>query len=164
MKRFLLTGALSLTLGAILLAAAPSKSMPQTSAQQPLTYANIVSYFKSTHLRATEVQKRCTVFFEGEWTSSNVYNYCLIIVENSDEDVQVTFYVTDAHEMNWVTEFLDSQLFAQSETKALFGLMNSSDNIKDRQIGRFRRVDFHRCKPRHAEILVFSFTPARSGQ
>jgi hypothetical protein len=150
-----------LTFAASLIAAAPSsKPKAQASDAQPLTYANVVSYFKSAHLRTTEVQKRCTMFFEGEWANSNVYNYCLIIVENSDEDVQVTFYLTDAHEMNWITEFLDSSLFANSETQALFGLMNSSDHIKDRQIGRFRRVDFHRWKPRHAEILVFSFTPA----
>jgi hypothetical protein len=72
-------------------------------------------------------------------------------MENSDEDVQVTFYLTDAHEMNWVTEFLDAQCFAQSETKKLRG----------EKIGRFR-VDFHRWQPRHAEILVFSFTPIRT--
>jgi hypothetical protein len=36
------------------------------------------------------------------------------MVENSDQDVQVTFYLTDAYEMNWVTEFLDSAFFTQS--------------------------------------------------
>ena len=164
MKRYFCSSTVSLALIASLFAASPSKAKPQPSPEQQLTYANAVSYFKSTHLRATEIQKRCTVFFEGAWASSNIYNYCLIVVENSDEDVQVTFYLTDANEMNWVTEFLDSPLFAQSETQALFGLMNSGDNIKDRQIGRFRRVDFHHWKPRHAEILVFSFTPARSGK
>src|SRR5262245_31248103 len=72
-------------------------------AAQPLNYLNVVSHFKSAGLRTTEVQKRCTIFFEGEWKNADVYNYLLIIVENSDEDVQVTFYFTDAHEMNWVT-------------------------------------------------------------
>ncbi|HLW35006.1 MAG TPA: hypothetical protein VKS98_05040, partial [Chthoniobacterales bacterium] len=70
----------------------------------------------------------------------------------------------DAHEMNWITEFLDSPLFAPAETQALFGLMNSGHDAKDRQIGRFRRVDFHHWQPRHAEILVFSFTPAGSAR
>ena len=51
------------------------------------------------------MQPRCAIFFEGEWKSANVYNYCVIMVENSDEDIQVTFYLTDAHEMNWVTDF-----------------------------------------------------------
>jgi hypothetical protein len=30
--------------------------------------------------------------------------------------------------------------------------------VRDKKIGRFR-VDFHRWEPRHAQILVFSFTP-----
>lgn len=77
-------------------------------AGKSLTYSNLVSHFKKAGLRPTEVQKRCAVFFEGEWKSSDIYNYCLIIVENSDEDLQVTFYLTDAHEMNWLTEFIDS--------------------------------------------------------
>jgi hypothetical protein len=43
------------------------------------------------------------------------------MVENSDEDVQVTFYLTDAHEMNWVTEFLDSAFFNRTETENFSG-------------------------------------------
>lgn len=140
-------------------AAAPTKSQRSQSGNvQALTYANVVSYFKSARLRATEVQKRCTIFFEGEWSSANVYNYGLIVVENSDEDVQVTFYLTDAHEMNWITEFLDTPFFARSETEKLFDLMNADREARGEKIGRFR-VDFHRWKPRHAEIIVFSFTP-----
>ena len=124
---------------------------------KPLTYANVVAHFKEARLRTIEVQKRCTVFFEGEFKSKNIYNYCLIIVENSDEDIQVTFYLTDAHEMNWVTEFLDAPFFTEVETKKLFGLMNSRQSARGRNIGRYR-VDFHRWEPRHAQILVFSFT------
>jgi hypothetical protein len=123
----------------------------------PLAYPNVVSFFKEAKLRPIQVQKRCTVFFEGEFKNANAYNYCLIIVENSDEDVQVTFYLTDAHEMNWVTEFLDAPFFAQAETKKLFGLMNSGQSARGQEVGRYR-VDFHRWEPRHAQILVFSFT------
>ena len=141
-------------------AAQPPKTKPQTAATQPFTYANVVSHFKSAHLRATEVQKRCTVFFEGEFKNANIYDYCLIIVENSDEDVQVTFYLTDAHEMNWITEFLDAPYFAQNETQKLFDLMNAGREARAKSIGRFR-VDYHRWQPRHAEIFVFSFTPLR---
>src|SRR5262249_31482381 len=90
----------------------------------PLTFANAVSFVKAAKFRATEVQPRCAIFFEGEWKSANVYNYGVIMVENSDEDVQITFYLTDAHEMNWVTEFLDSQFFRRDETEKLFQLMN----------------------------------------
>jgi hypothetical protein len=128
------------------------------AATTPLTYANAVSFFKAAKLRATEVQPRCAIFFEGKWKNANVYDYCVIMVENSDEDVQVTFYVTDAHEMNWVTEFLDSPFFNRNETENLFRLMNSGTDVRGQDMGRFR-VDFHHWQPRHAEIFVFSFTP-----
>ena len=81
------------------------------------------------------------------------------MVENSDQDVQVTFYLTDAHEMNWVTEFLDSPFFSRDEIENLFRLMNSNRGVRGQNVGRFR-VDFHYWQPRRAEILVFSFTPA----
>lgn len=142
-------------------AAESPKRTPDTATVKPLTYANVVSFFKEARFRAVEAQKRCTVFFEGEWKNPNIYNYCLIIVENSDEDIQVTFYLTDAHEMNWVTEFLDSPFFAQAETQKLFGFINSKHDVRSEQVGRFR-VDFHKWKPRHAEIIVFSFTGVQS--
>ena len=139
------------------LAAEPIKRKRDAAITRALTYANIVSFFQEAKLRPIQVQKRCTVFFEGEFKNANAYNYCLIIVENSDEDVQVTFYLTDAHEMNWVTEFLDAPFFSQAETKKLFGLMNSGRATRGQNAGRYR-VDFHRWEPRHAQILVFSFT------
>jgi len=111
-------------------AAGKAKTAPRAAATQPFTYANVVSSFKEAHLRATEVQPRCTIFFEGEWKNANVYDYCVIMVENSDEDVQVTFYLTDAHEMNWVTEFLDSPSFSRNETESLFRLMNSHNDAR----------------------------------
>jgi hypothetical protein len=131
-----------------------------TTATTPLTYTNAVSFFKAAKFRATEVQPRCTIFFEGEWKSSNLYDYCVVMVENSDQDIQVTFYLTDAHEMNWVTEFLDSPFFTRSETEQLFTLMNSNRDVRGQNVGRYR-VDFHHWQPRHADILVFSFTPVR---
>ena len=138
--------------------AAESKRNLGSAAPEPLTYARVVSFFKEAGLHPTEVQKRCTVFFEGEWKSANIYSYCLIIVENSDEDIQVTFYLTDAHEMNWLSEFLDAPFFAGSETQKLFGLVNPAHDVRGQSVGRFR-VDFHRWQPRHAQILVFSFMP-----
>jgi hypothetical protein len=138
--------------------AAAAKST--SSATVPLTFTNAVSFFKAAKFRATEVQPRCAIFFEGEWKNANAYDYCVIMVENSDEDVQVTFYLTDAHEMNWVTEFLDSQFFNRTETEKLFTLMNGGKDVRGQNVGRFR-VDFHHWQPRHAELLVFSFTPVR---
>jgi hypothetical protein len=130
------------------------------AATTPFTSANAVSFFKAAKFRATEVQPRCVIFFEGEWKNPNVYDYCVIMVENSDQDIQITFYLTDAHEMNWVTEFLDSAFFNRRETEQLFSLMNSNRDIRAQNVGRYR-VDFHHWQPRHAEILVFSFTPVR---
>ena len=142
------------------LLAAPSKQKEAVSNVKPLTFQNVVFFFKQANLRPTEVQKRCVIFFEGEWKSANIYSYCVILVENSDEDIQVTFYLTDAHEMNWVTEFLDAPFFAPVETEKLFDLINSGHDARGDKIGRFR-VDFYRWQPRHAQILVFSFTPTQ---
>jgi hypothetical protein len=150
---------LCLLTGSFVTPAAPA-ARSTDSATTPLTFANAVSFFKAAKFRATEVQPRCAIFFEGEWKNSNVYNYCVIMVENSDQDIQVTFYLTDAHEMNWVTEFLDSQFFNRAETEKLFQLMNSGKDVRGQRVGRFR-VDFHHWQPRHAELLVFSFTPLR---
>lgn len=152
---------ISLISAAIAAPPAPPKKSGAAEIVQPLTYANVISHFKAAHLRTTEVQKRCTIFSEGEWKSANIYNYAFIIVENSDEDVQVTFYLTDAHEMNWVTEFVDAPFFARSETEKLFDLMNSRHETRGTNIGRFR-VDFYHWQPRHAQIIVFSFTPTRT--
>ena len=105
-----------------LVASKAAAAQSVNAATTPLTYANTVSFFKAAKFRATEVQPRCVIFFEGEWKSANVYSYGVIMVENSDEDIQVTFYLTDAHEMNWVTEFLDSQFFNRNETEKLFQL------------------------------------------
>jgi hypothetical protein len=139
-----------------------TSAAPAAKSATPLTFANAVSFFKAAKLRATEVQPRCAIFFEGEWKNSNLYDYGVIIVENSDEDIQVTFYLTDAHEMNWVTEFLDSQFFNPSETEKLFQMMNAGNDVRGQNVGRFR-VDFHHWQPRHAELLVFSFTPTLPG-
>ena len=65
---------------------APATSSANT-APTPLTFANAVSFFKAAGFRVTEVQPRCAIFFEGEWKSANVYNYGVIMVENSDEDI-----------------------------------------------------------------------------
>ena len=152
MKKVILFLVLAIALVVPAIPAPPPKSRPNNTAPKPLTYANVLSHFKATKLRTTEVQKRCTVFFEGEWNSANIYNYCLIIVENSDEDIQVTFYATDAHEMNWVTEFFDAPFFARDETEKLFDLMNSDRELRNQKVGRFR-VDFHHWRPSACQAL-----------
>ncbi len=106
---------------------------------RPLTFDNVRSFFSDTlRIRPTEVQKRCLIFYEGEWQNPKTYNYCVIIVENSDEDLQVTYYLTDDREMNWVNEFLDSPFFTRSETENLFRLLNQKRHVRAERIGRFR--------------------------
>lgn len=160
MKYRAITLCIALALAGSAMAAKPTGREPNPAEMKPLTYANVVSYFKKAGLRPTEVQKRCTVLFEGEWKNADIYDYCLIIVEQSDKDVQVTFYLTDAHEMNWITEFVDGPFFASAEIQKLFGLMNSNHDVRGAKVGRFR-IDYHRWEPRHALIFVFSFTPLR---
>jgi hypothetical protein len=151
-----------LALAAGALAETPAKSWVQRPQPSPLTFKNVISFFSDTlRFRPTEVQKRCVIFYEGEWKSANTYNYCVIIVENSDEDLQVTYYITDDSEMNWVTEFLDSPFFTRGETENLFRLLHQKRPVRDERVGRFR-VDVSHWEPRHAEIIVLSFTPLRS--
>src|SRR4029077_4440178 len=107
------------------LLAAPTKQQEAAANLKPLTCQNVVSFFKQAHLRPTEVQKRCTIFFEGEWTSADIYSYCVILVENSDEDIQVTLSLTDRQEMNWVTKLFEAPFFTRAETEKLFALVNS---------------------------------------
>src|SRR5262249_21312332 len=60
------------------LIAAPANEKQQRLTR-PLTFENVVSFFKEAHLRPTEVQKRCVIFFEGEWKSADIYNYGIIL-------------------------------------------------------------------------------------
>jgi len=153
---------IALTMFALLVAPLLARSPAEPSA---LTFGNVRHFFSDTlHLRPTEVQKRCVIFYEGEWVNADVYNYCVIIVENSDEDLQITFYLTDDREMNWVNEFIESQFFTRSETENLYRLLHREKNARGEKVGRFR-VDLSHWEPRHAEIIVLSFTslqkPAR---
>ena len=143
------------------LAFAPALDAASPPSPQPLTFANVRSFFSDTlHIRPAEVQKRCIIFYEGEWLNSRTYNYSIIIVENSDEDLQVTFYLTDDSEMNWVNEFIDSAFFTRPEKESLFRLLYQKHNTRGERVGRFR-VDLSHWEPRHAEIIVLGFTPLR---
>src|SRR6478609_9140848 len=87
---------LCLLTGGFIASGAPA-SKPAT----PLTFANAISFFKAAKFRATEVQPRCAIFFEGEWKSANVYNYPALLRQPSGRAIQVTFYLPDPHDMNW---------------------------------------------------------------
>ena len=152
----------TLALSACAMAATPTGSPAAEAGSMPLTFANVRHFFSDTmHIRPTEVQKRCVIFYEGEWVNANIHNYCVIIVENSDEDPHMTFYITDAREMNWVNEFIESAFFTSSESKDLYGLLYREKHAHGEKVGRFR-VDLNHWEPRHAEIIVLSFTPLRA--
>ena len=162
MKRALLA-LTTLALIACASAAPPPEARSTAAGPTPLTFANVRHFFSDTlHIRPTEVQKRCVIFYEGEFTNSNTYDYCVIIVENSDDDLQVTFYITDDREMNWVNEFLEGSFFTCAETENLYRLLHREKHAREEKVGRFR-VDVSRWEPRHAEIIVFSFSPERDG-
>lgn len=140
-------------------AAEPLKRQSNDADGKPLTFDNVRKFFSSTlKVRPKEVQKRCALFYEGEWKDANTYRYSVIIVENSDEDIQVTFYFTDDYEMNWVNEFVDGPFFNRKETEQLFDLLHRKRHARGEKVGRFR-VDVSHWEPRHAEIIVLSFTP-----
>ena len=71
----------------------------------------------------------------------------IVIMEEDQEHVELLARANGA-----VESF--SKLVAPAETEKLFALVDASGKT----IGRFQ-VDFHRWQPRHAQILVFSFTP-----
>ncbi len=151
MNRRALLGLTSL----VLLVAAPPPPAPR-----PLTFPAVRAFFADTlGIAPTEVQKRCVIFYEGEWISRATYNYCVVILENSDEDLQVTFYLTDDREMNWVNEFLDSPFFTRAERETLFRLLHRERHSRGEKVGRFR-VEVNHWEPRHAQIIVFSFRPS----
>jgi hypothetical protein len=134
-----------------------AKRKPDTATVKPLTYANVVSHFKAAHLNVLEARKGFTAFLESESKNANIDAFCVVMVESTGEGIHVTFYMTDAHEMKCVTEFLDAPFFARAETGKLFDLISSGRNVRGKAIGRFR-VDFHRWQAGRL-TLAFSFTP-----
>ena len=161
MNRLTLLALTTLAFSACVTTEKPARSTVPRGDSTPLTFENVTSFFSDTlHIRPTEVQKRCVIFYEGEWKNAKTYNYCVIIVENSDEDLQVTFYITDDREVNWVTEFLDSPFFTRNETENLFRLLHQERHARAERVGCFR-VDVSHWEPRHAEIIVVGFTPLR---
>jgi len=145
-------------------AAPPARWKGQSNEAKPLTFQNVRSFFSDTlRIRPKEVQKRCALFYKGEWKDANTYHYCVIVVENSDEDLQVTFYITDDREMNWVNEFLEGPFFNRNESERLYGLVHRERHARNEKVGRYR-VDVSHWEPRHAQIIVLSFVGVQPGR
>jgi hypothetical protein len=128
---------------------------------EPFNYENAVKFFHETlKERPLKVHQRCAVFFDGEYASANFYSHSVIIVENSDEDFEIAFYIGDDRGMFWVSEFLDSGFFTDQEKQSLFQLTHGTSGNRTTRVGRYR-VELTRADPHHAKIIVFSFTAAR---
>jgi hypothetical protein len=141
--------------------AAPQSRPARRPGLRALTFENGVSFFREAlGRRPVKVDARIAIFAEGEWKNRNVYNHCVIFLENADEDLQITFVMSGDEGMNWVNEFFDSQFFNRRETEALFALLNRGLGQHRANIGRFR-VELSRWEPHHHEIVVLSLTPRR---
>ncbi|MEO5719124.1 MAG: hypothetical protein ABIR29_11190, partial [Chthoniobacterales bacterium] len=53
-----------------------------------------------------------------------------ILIENADEDLEITFMMSGDEGMNWVNEFFDSPFFERSETESLFQLLNNGHGTR----------------------------------
>ena len=138
--------------------AAPRSRSTSGDQLRPLTFGNVVAFFREALGRSPlKTDARTAVFAEGEWKNRDIYNHSLIFIENADEDVEVTFVVSGDEGMNWVNEFFDSPFFQRAETEALFGLLNSVRGSRRANIGRFT-VELSHWQPRHHEIVVLSLT------
>lgn len=146
---------------AVISASLCSASAVTERSSESLSYENAVKFFRETlREQPLKVHKRCAVFFEGEYTNANIYSHSVIILENSDEDFEITFYISDDRGMFWVSEFLDSGFFDLKEKQALFKLTHGTSGNRTTHVGRYR-VELTRAQPHHASIIVFSFTRLR---
>lgn len=150
----------AVVLGATCLAPAAEQRRPATTrAGDTMTFANAITFFQnSLRHQPVRVNKRCAVFYEGEWESGNIYRHSVIVVENADEDVEITVMTTDDSGVQWLREFIDSPMFEARETEQLFQLLQRGPGTHRAKVGRYR-VEVDHWKPKHHLIIVFSFTP-----
>lgn len=150
-----------ITIFALQHVSAAPKQPREVAPQKPLTFANAISFFRDALRRPPiKVDQRTAIFAEGEWKNANVYNHSAIIVENADDDVEITCVMSGDEGMNWVNEFFDSHFFDQRETESLFALLNRGPGTHKANVGRFR-VELSHWEPRHHVIVVLSLRPRR---
>ena len=125
----------------------------------PLTLSTCVAFFKETlGKRPTEVHKDCVVFYEGEWATRSRYRHSVITVDQSDDDLAITFCITDDRGANWIERFIRGPFFAEVESRRLAGLLEFAGNNSAR-VGRFD-VKMFKAVVRHTEVVVLSFRNA----
>jgi hypothetical protein len=125
----------------------------------PLNFVNVVAFFKETlGKRPPEVHKRLVVFYEGEWATRTRYRHSLITVEESEEDLGITFCVTDDRGADWINRFMSGPFFTVVETKALSGML-ADRHRQSVRVGRFD-VEVAHMVARRTQVVVLSFQTA----
>ncbi|HEX7517414.1 MAG TPA: hypothetical protein VF345_09030 [Chthoniobacterales bacterium] len=126
----------------------------------PLNFNNSVAFFKETlGKQPPEVHKRCVVFYEGEWATRTRYRHSVITVEESDEDLAITFCITDDRGADWINRFVRGPFFTVAETNELSGMLAHHDHRQSGQVGRFD-VEVAHIVARRTEVVVLSFQTA----
>jgi hypothetical protein len=126
----------------------------------PLNFNNSVAFFKETlGKQPSEVHKRCVVFYEGEWATRARYRHSVITVEESDEDLAITFCITDDRGADWLNRFVRGSFFTVAETNELSGMLAHRDHRESGQVGRFD-VEAAHMVARRTEVMVLSFQTA----
>jgi hypothetical protein len=147
--------ALALSLGSGSVPAAEKR--PQSL---PLNFNNSVAFFKETlGKQPPEVHKRCVVFYEGEWATRTRYRHSVITVEESDEDLAITFCITDDRGADWINRFVRGPFFTVAETNELSGMLAHQDHRQSGRVGRFD-VEVAHIVARRTEVVVLSFQTA----
>jgi hypothetical protein len=126
----------------------------------PLNFYNAVAFFKETlGKQPPEVHKRCVVFYEGEWATRTRYRHSVITVEESDEDLAITFCITDDRGGDWINRFVRGPFFTLAETNELSGMLAHQDHRQSGRVGRFD-VEVVHVVARRTRVVVLSFQTA----
>jgi hypothetical protein len=123
----------------------------------PLNFYNSVAFFKEVlGKQPPEVHKRCVVFYEGEWATRTRYRHSLITVEESEEDLAITFCITDDRGKDWIDRFVHGPFFTVAETNELSGMLAHQDHRQASRVGRFD-VEIAHTAARRTRVVVLSF-------
>jgi hypothetical protein len=126
----------------------------------PLNFNNSVAFFKETlGKQPPEVHKRCVVFYEGEWATRTRYRHSVITVEESDEDLAITFCITDDRGADWINRFVRGPFFTVAETNELSGMLAHRDHRQSGRVGHFD-VEVADMVARRTQVVVLSFQTA----
>jgi hypothetical protein len=126
----------------------------------PLNFNNSVAFFKETlGKQPPEVHKRCVVFYEGEWATRTRYRHSVITVEETNEDLAITFCITDDRGAGWINGFVRGPFFTTAEINELSGMLANHHRQQSGRVGLFD-VEVDHIVARRTEVVVLSFQTA----